>query len=98
MFRRKITRYNTDDIILHEGENIIEVKDKITLKSDETDIKYEVKKGDDLRGIAYKIYDEARLYWVIAEYNNILDPFKNLEEGRILTCPTLKRLLEEGIV
>ena len=35
---------------------------------------------------------EPRYWWVIAQYNNILDPYTEVTEGTILYIPTLDRV------
>lgn len=36
--------------------------------------------------------NEPRWWWVIAQYNNILDPYDEITEGTILFIPTLERV------
>lgn len=42
--------------------------------------------------IASVFYGEARWWWFIAQYNNILDPFSEVVPGRVLLIPTQNRL------
>jgi hypothetical protein len=35
---------------------------------------------------------EPRYWWVVAQYNNILDPYDEIVEGRVLFIPTLDRV------
>lgn len=42
--------------------------------------------------IASVFYNEPRYWWVIAQYNNILDPFSEITPGRVLLIPTRDRL------
>jgi hypothetical protein len=42
--------------------------------------------------ISVVFYGEARWGWLIAQYNNILDPFTELTPGRYLLIPTKARL------
>jgi hypothetical protein len=42
--------------------------------------------------IAYAFYNEPRWWWIIAQYNNILDPWIEIIPGRKLLIPTLNRL------
>ena len=50
--------------------------------------------------IAATYYNEPRYWWVIAQYNNILDAYSEVIEGVILYIPTVTRLrslLQGGI-
>lgn len=42
--------------------------------------------------IAAVFYNEPRYWWVIAQYNNILDPFAEIVAGRVLLIPSKERL------
>lgn len=95
MIEQKITRFNTDDIVEYDGEKTYEIKGRINIDQHSDDMTYSVIAGDDLRTIAHKLYDDARLYWVIAEYNGIIDPFEVLPIGLSLRCPSFKVIFTE---
>lgn len=42
--------------------------------------------------ISEMFYQEPRLWWVIAQYNSILDPFGEIVAGRILRIPAKHRI------
>jgi hypothetical protein len=42
--------------------------------------------------ISSVFYNEPRWWWVIAQYNNILDPVAECTAGRILLIPAKERL------
>lgn len=42
--------------------------------------------------IASVFYNEPRYWWVIAQFNNILDPFSETTAGRVLIIPSKDRL------
>lgn len=42
--------------------------------------------------IAASFLGEPRWWWVIAQYNNILDPYDEVKEGTILYIPTVERV------
>jgi nucleoid-associated protein YgaU len=48
---------------------------------------YTIEYGDTLPFIAYKVYNNIRLWWVITHANNILNPTSKLEPGTILKIP-----------
>lgn len=45
--------------------------------------------------IAYKFYGNAKFWWIIAERNEILDPFTGFYKGRKLKIPAMERLRSE---
>ena len=49
--------------------------------------KYEAGRPDLL---AYKIYQNTQLWWILMKYNDIIDPFSELVEGFVLKVPDLK--------
>ena len=89
-----ITRYYADDEFVFEGNNMLQIREKIDTSMADTDNVYTVKEGDNLRDIAHKRLGDARLYWVIADFNKIIDPFEKLSVGKALRMPSLKRVRE----
>ena len=47
-----------------------------------------LREGETLQGLAAFIYGDSGLWYIIAEANNILNPFKELEPSMILLIPT----------
>lgn len=47
--------------------------------------------GDTLDGIAFNYYGESKLWWVIADVNNIENPL-NLDSGLTLLVPKINNL------
>ena len=43
-------------------------------------------------------YNDKRLWWIIAQYNGILDPLTELVEGKLLLIPTLDRIKKDLIL
>jgi len=46
-----------------------------------------------LDNISNAFYGEPRYWWIIAQFNNILDPSTEIITGRILLIPTKDRLM-----
>jgi hypothetical protein len=42
--------------------------------------------------IAIGFYNDPTLWWIIAQYNNILDPYTEIEKGRVLYIPSRERV------
>lgn len=53
------------------------------------DVLHVVKDGDRLDSLAYRYLQDARLWWVIAEYNNISWLF-DLAPGQVLRIPSFE--------
>lgn len=72
----------------------IEWWERGTMPRDPSDIVYVVENffENRLDLIASTFYSEPRWWWVIAQYNNIIDPFGEVTAGRILLIPTPARL------
>lgn len=58
------------------------------------DIKYTVASAENGRAdlIAFRLYKQAKLGWLVLQYNNIVDPATELVTGSVLTLPTPTRV------
>lgn len=65
-----------------------------TLPRSDSDTVYTVENFYDgrLDMIAAVFYNEPRYWWVLAQYNNILDPVVECTAGRIILIPSKERL------
>ena len=72
----------------------IEWWERNQLSSSNSDIVYTVENFYEgrLDLIASVFYNEPRYWWVIAQYNNVLNPFTEIIAGRILLIPSKDRL------
>jgi hypothetical protein len=72
----------------------IEWWERTIFQTDTTDIIYAVENfyENRLDLIASVFYNEPRYWWIIAQYNNILDPFSEITAGRVLRIPSKDRL------
>lgn len=61
-----------------------------SVPSSSNDIQHTVKDGETLQNIAFRYYGDSGKWYIIAEANGILNPFKELESG------TLIRILSYG--
>jgi len=64
------------------------------LPEDNTDVFYTVRMGDAgrLDLVAYDYYNDPSLWWVIADFNNIVNQF-DLKVGDMLRIPAKKRVM-----
>jgi hypothetical protein len=54
---------------------------------------YEIAEGDTWTNISYRYFGTIKLWWLICKFNNIKNPFDELEAGKIIKIPT-KELME----
>ena len=93
--RTTVSRYKDSDLITYDGERMHGIRDKIDTSEQFDDSIYSVKAGDDLKNIAFNLYKDARLWWVVAEFNDIIDPFENMRTGKNLRYPSLVRITRD---
>lgn len=55
-------------------------------------VKHEVKAGDTLDSLALYYYGNPTYYWIIADFNDFLDPFIPLIVGKIINIPAFQSL------
>lgn len=65
-------------------------------KLDTTYVMYTVQKNDTPDSISLYFYNSPLYYWVICDFNNILDPFEELKEGTVLKIPTFNNIEYES--
>lgn len=53
-----------------------------------SDTKHTVLEGETLQNIAFAVYGDSGKWYLIAEANQIIDPFKEVIPGRILRIPS----------
>ena len=72
----------------------IEMWDATTLQPDSSDIIYYVEKKYEgyPHLLGYIFYGDIGLWWVICQYNGIIDPMEEIIEGKSLLIPTLDRI------
>lgn len=61
-------------------------------KSNTTYVAHVVKKGDTLDTLSLYYYNSPLYFWVIADFNRIQDPYKELEVGKVLQIPTFNNI------
>jgi hypothetical protein len=76
------------------ADNKIEWWERIIFSTDPSDTEYVVDSfyegRPDLISVAF--YGEPRYWWVITQYNNIIDPIGEIVPGRVLRIPAKDRL------
>lgn len=59
-----------------------------SVPSSSNDIQHTVKDGETLQNIAFRYYEDSGKWYIIAEANGILNPFKELESGTLIRIPS----------
>ena len=54
---------------------------------------YEVAEGDTWTNISYRNFGTIKSWWLICKFNNIKNPFEEIEAGKIIKIPS-KELME----
>lgn len=74
--------------------------DRVTPKSDPSDLVYYVEKKYESqpRRLGMLFYGDEEAWWVICQYNGILDPISELVEGKRLIIPLKSRLPKDFFV
>jgi hypothetical protein len=70
---------------------------RTTMRHDPTDIVYFFEKKYEGRPdtLGFVFYGDPGMWWVICQYNSILDPLTELVEGKVLLIPMLTRVKAE---
>lgn len=81
--------------VSESADNRIEWWERGNLEAADNDSIYVVENFYEgrLDQIASVFYNEPRWWWVIAQYNAILDPFAEITAGRILILPAKERVI-----
>lgn len=76
------------------ANGFIEWWERTNFKKSDSDIRYVVEDFyvGRLDLISAVFYGEPRWWWLIAQYNNILDPFSEVTPGAVLLIPSKERL------
>lgn len=91
------SRYNGLNYFYNENDDKYVLATRQWLKkfTDQTRVtSYKVKKKDTYDSIALDYYNNPTYYWIICDYNRIIDPITPPKEGTILEIPSLNGGLE----
>ena len=92
------SRYNGFYYYYNKLDNKYQLSTKAWLDDVDSHEKYIVQEGDTYDLIALKFYNNPTYYWIICDYNHIVDPFRKLEVGTVLYIPTLGNSLKFKII
>ena len=99
----KVNRFQTDIdrwIFMKKGERhkSWEMRVKLAESKDLDDIDFLIADPKFVNrpdAIAYKFYGNAKYWWIIAERNEITDPFTGFYKGRTIKIPAMERVRRE---
>jgi nucleoid-associated protein YgaU len=87
----KDSRYAKSILYTGGGEEFLGARPRIDTAPRPDDRFHTVKEGDRIDLIAFSYLDDAALWWVICDYNDIFFPLE-LESGTVLRIPSLEQL------
>lgn len=88
----KLSRYTNIPFYYHSIDDKYVYGMASSLKKDCPYTTYKIKSGDTLDSLALKFYNKPTYYWILADFNNILDSFSKLRVGAMIKVPTLSEL------
>lgn len=86
-YNKGVSPYNSATLIKYNEGDVSLEGDIPSIKQSSTDRQHTLLEGETLQNVAYQYYGDSGLWYIIAEANNILNAFEELEAGRILTIP-----------
>lgn len=92
-----LSRYTLVPIFYNKLDKKYQPGFPMGLKRDLLSIQHKVVAGDTLDSMSLYYYGNPTYYWIIADYNNILDPFLPLTVGEILYVPTFSTIEFEEV-
>lgn len=64
------------------------------IPEEDGDVEHIVTSMDRIDSIAHRYYGDPKLWWVIAEANDLEDPISSLRSGLVLRIPSPRNVLE----
>lgn len=90
-----VSRYRNAPIIVQGQDTYFGPRPTYDASPRSDDRYYDVLPGDNFQRIAYRMLGDSRLWWVVADFNDIMDPFVELEPGSTVRVPSASRLWME---
>lgn len=91
-----LSRYASFPIYYHTGDAKYVGGITSHLKQDIPYVLHKIKAHETLDSIALDMYNNPTFFWVIADFNNIQDPYIKLQVGDFLKIPSLSNISFEG--
>ena len=87
-----LSRYTLVPIFYNTLDKIYQPGFPVQLSKDILHIKHKVVAGDTLDSLSLWYYGNPTYYWIIADFNDILDPFVPLSVGEYIKIPTFSEI------
>lgn len=94
---KRLSRYQNTPCFFNTYSNKNQCASSPWLKDDTTYSIHFVKSNETLDMIALYYYNNPTYYWIIADFNRIVDPFIELVEGQQLKIPVFSNIEFEKI-
>jgi len=88
----RISRYSSFPYYYNETDDKYSCGTTNQLDDSVDFVYYEVQSGDSYDSIALTYYDNPTYYWVICDFNRIMDCFDRPKAGTLLKIPTFSQL------
>lgn len=89
------SRYRNATLVAN-GENLYYAARATLDATKRSDDRYvDVRLGDTIHSVSHRELGDMRLWWVVADFNDITDPFADLAVGTTLRVPSITRLWME---
>jgi len=90
-----VSRYSNDNIVQDEnGKEIREIRKIVDSSERGDDISHKVIGGQSYRDISYINYNDARYYYLICDYNDVINPWIDPVPGKILRIPSMRKITQ----
>lgn len=87
-----MSRYKKTPKVRRKGNLFYGLRPGVNTAHRGDDTYYTSQTGDSFHSLAHRLYGDVRLWWVIAEFNDVEDPFNDLVPGTTLRLPSRARL------
>lgn len=88
----KVSRYSSFPYYYHSIDNRYTYGITANLKDTTPYRAHVVLEGDNLDTLALHYYNNPTYFWIIADFNRIQDPYKNLVIGETIKIPTFSTI------
>ena len=87
-----LSRYASDPFYYNTLDNKYQYSTTKNLNNDTEYRVHVVRPRETYDSIAFKYYSNPTYFWIICDFNRILNPFEHPKKGSILKIPNLSRL------
>lgn len=88
-------RYKGTPKVSHGGKVYLGFRRSLDTSVRPDDVYYEATLTDTLQTIAYRHLGDVKLWWIVGEFNEIVNPFEEIEPGTRIRLPSRTRLWME---